>query len=216
MTNPIDLVQGTPEWRQARCGKATGSRIADALAKVKSGGWGASRKNYRAELVVERLTNQPINGWVSKEMQWGIDNEPDARRLYAFMTDSVVRQVGFVPHPRIIMSGCSPDGWVGEEGIVQFKCPNTAQHLSVIDTDQIDDCYIKQINWEMACCERKWCDFVSYDPRVLIPEMQLYIQRVPRDDELIAEMEREIPKFLAEVTEQVERLRIKCGLAEAA
>jgi hypothetical protein len=214
--NTIDLIQGSPEWRLARSGKATGSRIADVVAKVKSGDWGASRKNYRAELVVERLTGIPTEGYVSKEMQWGTDREPEARRLYSFLTDAAVVQVGFVPHPRIAMTGCSPDGLVGDKGLVQFKCPNTAQHLDVWDTGKIADIYIKQMTWEMICTERDWCDFVSYDPRVLVPEMQLYVQRVPRDAELVATLEREIPVFLAEVAEQVERLRAKVGLVEAA
>lgn len=207
MTNPIDLVQGTDEWRQARLGKVTASRIADLTAKTKTG-YSASRKNYMAELVVERLTNKAKDGFVSKEMQWGTDNEPEARKLYAFMTDASVRQIGIVPHPKIVMAAASPDGLVGADGLVEFKCPNTWTHIETLLRNSIDGGYVKQVQWQMACTARLWCDFVSFDPR-LPPDMQLFIQRVSRDDVMIAELENEVVAFLKEVDDTVFALRKK-------
>lgn len=207
------MEQRSPEWYAARCGKLTASRIAEALAKTKSG-WGASRANIRTEIICERLTGVATEGFVNKEMQWGTEKEPDGRAAYEFHSDVDVVLVGFVDHPRIAMSGASPDGLVGDDGLLEIKCPNTATHLDTLLGAPIPDKYIKQMQWQLACTGRKWCDFVSYDPRVP-EEMRLYVQRVPRDDDLISTMEIEAALFLREVDTAVNALRAKY-LREAA
>lgn len=206
--------QGTAAWKAERAGKATASKIADIVAKTKSG-WSASRANYMAQLVAERLTGQPSEGFTNAAMQHGTATEPEARDAYAFATDAEVTQTGFVPHPRIEWSGASPDGLVGEDGLIEIKCPNTATHIETLLGGSIDRKYMLQMQWQMACTGRKWCDFASYDNR-LPGSMALFIKRVNRDDVLIAELERDVREFLSEVADQVASLQSKYELKEAA
>jgi putative phage-type endonuclease len=191
------IEQGTPEWLAERLGKATASRISDIMAQTKSGP-SASRQNYAAELIAERLTGNGGDFYINAAMQRGTDLEPDARVAYSFESGHTVEQVGFIPHPTIAMSGASPDGLVGDVGLVEIKCPGTAKHIATLTGGSIDGKYVNQMQWQMACTGRSWCDFVSYDPRLPV-EMQLATRRVHRDDEMIAEMEREVVAFLAEV-----------------
>lgn len=208
------MEQRTEEWITARLGKVTASRVADATARTKSG-WGASRSNYMAELVAERLTGAKSEGFTSSAMQRGTELEPEALAAYAFVSGVPVQAVGFVPHPSIAMSGASPDGLVGADGLVEIKCPNTATHIETLLTGDIDLRYLKQMQWQLACTGRAWCDFASYDPR--LPErMQLYTQRVYRNTVGTADMEKDIRAFLSELDEKVAALRAKYDLAEAA
>lgn len=202
MTETIE--QRTSAWFEARAGKATASRIADIMARTKSGP-SASRANYAAQLVAERLTGTTEQTYVNAAMQHGIDQEANARTCYEFEQGVSVVEVGFIAHPAIEMSGASPDGLVGTEGMVEIKCPGTAKHIGTLTGDEIDGKYIKQMQWQMACAERQWCDFVSYDPRLPV-EMQLHVRRVPRDDAAIAEMEAAVSEFLTEVDATVAQL----------
>jgi putative phage-type endonuclease len=205
----------TPEWWAARLGRLTASRIHDATARIKTG-WGASRANYRAELVVERMTGIPTEHYVSPAMQWGIDTEAEARAAYAFERNVAVIDAGFIEHPTIPMAGASPDGLVGDDGLVEFKCPLTAQHIDVLLGGAIPDKYVKQMLWQLACCpERKWVDWVSYDPR-MPPEMRLFIWRLERDDDRIGELEDKGIGFLAEVELQVAALNERYRVQRAA
>jgi putative phage-type endonuclease len=191
------MEQGSAEWLAARCGMVTASRVADVIARTKTG-WGASRANYMAELIAERLTGQPAPCFVNAAMQHGADCEPFARAAYERRQDTTVELVGFVGHPRIALSGASPDGLVGSDGLVEFKCPQTATHIETLIGGAVPAKYLTQIQWQLACTERSWCDFVSFDPR--LPEhMQLFIRTVERDDALIADLEREVIGFLAEL-----------------
>ena len=200
-----DFDQRTDDWFAIRCGKATASKIADIVAKTKSG-YSASRANYAAQLVAERLTGATEPGFTNAAMQWGTDKEPEARAAYAFREDADVTEIAFVHHPVIAMSGASPDGLVGDDGLVEIKCPNTATHIDTLLSKSVPGKYIIQMQWQMACTQRQWCDFVSYDPR--LPEtMRLFVQRVPRDDAHIADLEAEVSAFLAEIDETVARLR---------
>lgn len=198
------IEQGTPEWFAQRLGKVTASRIADIMAKTKTG-VSASRGNYLAQMVAERLTGQAAESFKNGAMQHGTDTEPQARMVYEAETGQIVTEVAMIQHPTIEMSGASPDGLVGANGLVEIKCPNTSTHIASLLSDKVPSGYIPQMQWQMACTGRQWCDFVSYDPR-LPEDMQLLIQRVPRDDTLIAEYEIEVVKFLAEVQETVDRL----------
>jgi len=212
----IDCEQGTPEWHAARCGRLTGSRIADILRQTKSGP-SKMRDTYMGELVAERLSGvQDGNGFTSAAMQWGKDTEPLARRTYAFLHDVNVQQIGFVVHPTIEMAGASPDSFVGEHGGLEIKCPNSKTHIDTLLGAPIDPDYIKQMNWNMACTGRAWWDFVSFDPR-LPAEMQIVTRRVMRDDTTVATLNREVSKFVAEVDALVAELRAKFpSSAEAA
>ena len=208
-----EIVQGTDEWKAIRCGKVTASRVADVIAKTKTG-WGASRANYMAELIAERLTGVPAEGFTNAAMQWGTATEPQARENYEFYSNSIVEQVGFVLHPRIGDTGASPDGLVGNEGLIEIKCPNTATHIDTLLGAEIASKYVTQMQWQMACTGRLWCDFVSFDPR-MPAEMQMWVRRVPRDDAMIADLERDVVAFLTEMDVKVNRLR-KAYLPEPA
>jgi putative phage-type endonuclease len=203
-------VQGTQEWIEERLGKATASRIADIVAKTKTG-YSTSRANYMAELITERLTGVQTDQYINSAMKWGTDTEPQARAAYAFYSDASVEQVGFVPHPKIAMSGASPDGLVSKIGLVEFKCPLTATHIETLLGGSLPGRYLTQAMWQMACKpERKWCDCVSFDPR--LPEnMRLFVQRVPRDNKMIAELEGEVVKFLGEIDSTITDLEKRYG-----
>jgi putative phage-type endonuclease len=196
--------QGSPEWFEARRGKLTASRIADIMAKTKSGP-SASRSNYATQLVCERVTGTIEPGFTSAAMQWGVDQEPNGRLAYEVLTGATVDLAGFVDHPSIAMSGASPDGFVGANGLIEIKCPNTATHVETMLTGKIASKYLYQMQWQIVCTGRDWCDFVSYDPR-LGPGLDTFIKRVPRDADMIAAIETEARAFLDEVAAMVSQL----------
>jgi putative phage-type endonuclease len=208
-----DIVQGTAEWFAARAGKVTASRLADMLARTQKD-WGASRRNYAAELVVERLTGIKAGIYVNSDMQWGLDQEPHARNAYAFLQDAEVLEVGFVDHPTISMTGASPDGLVGTDGLLEIKCPNTANHISTLLNGDIREKYILQMQWQIACTERQWCDFVSFDPR-MPAHMQFYCKRIERNQQMIDMIGREIAVFLKDVDATIQSLSGKYAKAAA-
>ena len=201
------IVQGSPEWFAARLGKVTASKVSDVVAKTKSG-WGASRANYMAALIAERLTQTPADSFSNAAMQWGTEQEPLARVAYEFFTGRDVEQVGFVDHPTIPMTGASPDGLVGTDGLVEIKCPNTATHIDTLLDGKVPGKYVIQMQWQMACTGRQWCDFVSFDPR-MPEEMRLWIQRVDRDGPHIELLEEDVTRFLAELNVKVGDLKTK-------
>lgn len=198
------MEQRSPEWFAARLGKVTASRVADVMARTKSG-YSATRANYMAELACERLTGQPAERFSNAAMNWGTEQEPEARAAYAFATDADLVEVGFVLHPTISNLGASPDGLVGADGLIEIKCPNTSTHLDTLLNGAIETKYVIQMQVQMACTQRAWCDFCSFDPR-LPPNMQLWTKRVYRDDKAIAEIEHEVHAFLSELDRRVTRL----------
>ena len=196
--------QGSPEWYAERCGKVTASRIGDIIARTKTGP-STSRANYMAQLIAERLTGNVERGYVSPEMAWGSEKEADACDAYAFMHDADLEEAGFVLHPKISDAGASPDRYVGADGLVEVKCPLTATHLDTLLGAGVPQRYQAQIQWQLSCTGRSWCDFVSFDPR-LPPSMRLFVRRVPRDDDVIALLEKEVRTFLAELEAKVAAL----------
>lgn len=209
-----EIVQGSDEWKALRLGKVTASRVADVIAKTKSG-YSASRANYMAQLIAERLTQTPAETYINAAMQHGTDTEPEARAAYEFYQGASVEEVAFVAHPKIDQAGCSPDGLVGPDGLVEIKCPNTATHLETLLGQAVPAKYEAQMQFQMACTGRSWCDFVSYDPRM--PEnMRLFVKRVGRDDSRIKEIEGEIASFLLEMAVKLASLGKIYGEQEAA
>lgn len=198
------LVQRSPEWLAARVGSLGASQVHEALARTKTG-WGASRANLRSRLVVERLTGKPLETYQNAAMLLGIEREPEARAAYAFERDVDVEEVGLIRHPSIPRTHASPDGLVGDDGMVEIKCPGPAAHLEILTNRTVPAPYMLQCYWQMACSGRAWNDFVSYQPD--FPEhLRLFVLRVPRDQDRIAEMERGVRAFLAEVDEAVAAL----------
>lgn len=203
----IDFPQGSAEWLASRAGKVTASRLEDVLAKIKSGE-AAARRDYRAQIVAEILTGHPQeDGYINAEMQWGLDNEILARGAYQVAKDIDVDPVGLVLHPTIDRAAASPDGLAGS-GLVEIKCPKTATHLQYLLAGEVPAKYQPQMQWQMACTERTWCDFVSYDPR-LPDELQLFVVRLERDNARIKEMEAEVLKFLFEVDATLKALKAR-------
>ena len=199
-----EIVQGSNDWFQIRMGKVTASRVADVIAKTKSG-YSTSRDNYMAQLVVERLTFTKQESYTNAAMQWGTDQEPFARAAYEAAQGVMVEEVGFVRHPTIEWAGASPDGLVGNDGCVEIKCPNTLTMIETLLSQKVPGKYFTQMQFQLACTGRKWCDYVVFDPR-MPAKAQLFVKRVDRDDTYIAEIEAEIVQFLAEVQTQVNQL----------
>lgn len=197
------IEQGTPEWRQLRCGWLGASQVHMAIAKTKSG-WSASRENIMAQLIVERMTGIPTEGFTSSSMEWGTTTEPQARAAYAFAQDVEVDTCSFIRHPRINGTGASPDGLVGECGLLEIKAPNTATHIETLLSGVIDGRYITQMRWQMACTGRDWVDFVSFDPR--LPGLELWIKRVERQEKEISLLEEMVEEFLFDLESKMAKL----------
>ena len=204
MTIMETIEQGSEAWLQLRLGKITASRITDVIAQVKSGE-AAGRENYRIELVCERLTGKPTEGFTNAHMERGTELEPFARAWYEVETGEFVKQVPFVDHPTIKNAGASPDGIIGE-GLIEIKCPMAKTHIKYLLEDRVPAKYMPQMAWQMACTHSKWVDFVSYCPE-LPADMQMFIKRYERDDAYIAELEAKVIEFDTEVEQVIARLR---------
>lgn len=202
-----EIIQGSDAWFASRLGKVTASRVADVIAKTKSG-YSASRDNYMAQLICERLTGQKGESFTNAAMQHGTETEPLARSAYENFANVMVEEIGFIDHPRIRMSGASPDGLVGEDGMLEIKCPNTATHIDTLLTQTVPTKHTPQLQWQMACAQRQWVDFVSYDPR-LPQDLQLFVKRVEFDASYVAMLEEEVTLFLKELEEKVNKLTKK-------
>jgi putative phage-type endonuclease len=200
------MIQRSAEWFKARAGKVTASRVSDVIARTKSG-YSEKRAAYMMELIAERLTGDTADHFPSNAMQWGIDHEALARSAYEAARGVMVEEVGFIQHPTIAMSGASPDGLVGADGLLEIKCPTTRTHLWTVMSGGIPEEYKPQIGWQLECTGRAWCDFVSFDPR--LPESyQLIIRRITRDEisSFIDDCRAEVVKFLDELAAMMERL----------
>lgn len=199
------IEQGSVEWHLSRLGKVTASRVSDVISKGKSGE-SASRRNYRTELLVQRLTGQPGESFTNAAMEWGTATEPLARIAYEAEMGVFVDQVAFIDHPSITQFGCSPDGLVAQDGLIEIKCGNTATHIDWMLDGKPPTKHIPQMQCQMAVTGRQWCDFVSFDPR-LPDDLQLFVVRLERDQEYIEAMEAEVQKFLSEVDEMFTKLK---------
>lgn len=198
------MEQRTEEWFQSRLGKVTASRIADVMAKTKSG-YSTSRANYMAQLVAERLTGQQQDGFTNAAMQWGTEQEPYARLAYQAAYGEIVLETGFAIHSTIEDAGASPDGVIGTDGLAEIKCPNTATHIDYLLGQSVPAKYKPQMAWQLACTGRKWCEFISFDPR-MSPELQLFVIRYEPEAEYIKELETEVILFLEEMYETLDKL----------
>jgi putative phage-type endonuclease len=211
----VKCQQGTAEWLKARCGKITASRVADVLATLKKGGEGADRRNYRIELLAERLSGRTEDHYVSPEMAWGSEFEPIARTAYEIATGEMVDTVGFLLHPIFDFAGGSPDGLVGEDGGIELKCPKTTTHIKWMSGGGVPEEHQAQCLWNMACAERSWWDFISYDPR--LPDgLKIFIVRMERDESRIKLIEDEVSRFNDEVEEAASGLRKRVTVAPPA
>jgi len=202
----LNLEQGSPEWLAFKCGKVSASRIADITARLRNGDPAASRLTYMGQLIAERLTGVPAETYSNAAMEWGRLWEPVARAAYQFERLCTVEQVGIVLHPEIPGSLASPDGLIGDDGLVEIKCPQTGTHIETVLSRTIPGRYQQQMQWQLACTGRSWCDFVSYDPRM--PEhMRIWIKRLERDAQRISQLELEVASFLDDMVERIRDLQ---------
>jgi hypothetical protein len=212
------MLQGSEEWRQARCGSIGASDAPRVVRRIKSGDYSADRDSLMAEKVLERLTNTPFEQFKTAAMLRGIEREPEARLLYEMVRGAELEQVGLVPHPFIKGSHASPDGYVLEPGgtalagLIEIKCPEPAAHLDTLLTEMISNDYTVQMTWQLACTGMPWCDYVSYNPD-FPPHMQLWVKRIHRDAALTGELEREIKTFIRELEAKVDKLSRRYAMA---
>ena len=199
------MMQGSAEWYAARCGKVTASRIYDVCAKTRNG-YSAARATYMRELLVERLRGVAEEHFVTDAMQWGIDNEDLARGVYEGRNGVLVEQVGFIPHPSIANTGASPDGLVGDDGAIEIKCPNSGTHIDTILAGEIPERYQYQMAWQLECTGRKWCDFISYDPR-LPGDASYFCRRFEPSAAFFDAIREEVVKFIAELDAMEAKIR---------
>lgn len=197
------MIQGSPEWFAARLGNVTPSRIIDIMPG--KSGYRAARKNYIAQCVCERLTGAREDTYTSPAMQWGTDTEPMARAVYEATMGVIVKEVGYIPHPDIEHFGGSPDGLISDDGMIEVKCPNTATHLDTLLNGTIKLDYLYQMHGYMIINARKWCDFVSYDPR-LPDKHAIYIKRITYDIGMANSILTEVNKALTEINEMMDKL----------
>jgi putative phage-type endonuclease len=206
------MLQQTDEWRQARCGSVGASDAPRVVRRTKSG-YSADRESLMAEKVLERLTNTPVEPYKSAAMLQGTEREPEARLTYELLRGVEVEQVGLVPHPLIKGAHASPDGYVtGISGLIEIKCPLPATHLDTLITETVSNDHIVQMQWQMACTGRQWCDFVSFNPD-FPPAMQLWVKRVPRNPGFMTELEGEIRQFIRELEAKVAKLSQRYAMA---
>lgn len=199
------MEQRSPEWFAARCGKVTASRLYDVMTRTKSG-YAASRQNYMAELICQRLTGKPEEEFTNAAMMRGTELEPVAREMYALNEfDAVISEVGLIDHPTIAGFAASPDGLVNDDGLIEIKCPNTWTHLQTLKTGVPKRQYLLQMHAQMMCTGRKWCDFVSFDDR-LPPELAYFKTRINFDEVLAEEIEQEVVKFLTELETEIQNI----------
>ena len=192
--------QRTEQWYADRLGHATGSRASDILAGKDT----QARRGYLTQIVTERLTNRQQDGYINADMQRGIDIEPIARAAYQASRE-LVDEVGFVRHPTIQWFGASPDGLVGDDGLIELKCPRSTTHLDYWQSGKPPAKYVPQMLAQLSCTRRKWVDFVSFDDR--FPEhLQLYVARFQPTEEIIEQFEQKVIEFLKEAEILMEKM----------
>ncbi|ENN93707.1 lambda exonuclease family protein [Bartonella bovis] len=198
------MEQRTPEWFQARLGKVTASNIDSIVDKTAKGSPTSKYENYKIKLITERLTGKTVSSYETPAMRWGNEHEDRAIEEYSFIYDTPVSRCGFIPHPTIEMAGASPDGLIGDDGLVEVKCPQETTHVRFLRDSKIKPEYILQMQFQMACTGRKWCDFVSFNPLFTDQATHLRVKalRIPRDDEQIECINKAVETFLAEIEQE--------------
>lgn len=209
----IDAPQRSEAWFAARAGRVTGSRAKDVIAAIKTGE-AAARRDYRAQLVAERMTGQPDeDGYTNADMQRGIDLEPLAFAAYEARTGHMVQRSGFLAHTELLV-GCSLDGHIGDfDGILEIKAPRVANHLKTLRAGSVPQDYLPQILHNLWVTNAQYCDFVSFCPKWPEP-MHLFIRRVERDEAVIQRYADQVLAFLAEVETECAAVRTMVNVGD--
>ncbi|WP_273721792.1 lambda exonuclease family protein [Bartonella sp. ML71XJBT] len=207
------MQQRTAEWFQARLGKVTASNIYNILSKTAKGLPTSKYEDYKIKLMTERLTGEISQSYITPAMQWGIEHEEEALKEYAFIYDTQITQCGFIQHPTIQMAGASPDGLIDKDGLIEIKCPQSSNHLRFFMDNEIKPEYLAQMQFQMACTGRKWCDFISYDPRFTrdASHLRMKIKRIHRDDKQIEQINQAVESFLTEIEQEIQRISTKAA-----
>ncbi|WP_273757195.1 lambda exonuclease family protein [Bartonella sp. MM73XJBT] len=207
------MQQRTAEWFQARLGKVTASNIYNILSKTAKGTPTSKYEDYKIKLMTERLTGEISQSYITPAMQWGIEHEEEALKEYAFIYDTQITQCGFIQHPTIQMAGASPDGLIDKDGLIEIKCPQSSNHLRFFMDNEIKPEYLAQMQFQMACTGRKWCDFISYDPRFTGNSslFRMKIKRIHRDDKQIEQINQAVESFLTEIEQEIQRISTKAA-----
>lgn len=198
-----EISQGSPEWLALRCGKVTASRFADVLSKGKGSAPSKTRQSYLYELAAERITGLTQDSFTNSYMQWGTETEPNARAYYELDQNVTTETVAFIMMNNDI--GASPDSLVGEDGLLEIKCPKTTTQIERVLTGTFPSEYQAQVQGQLWVSGRQWCDFVSFDPRINSDKKYFKI-RVQRDEEYIKNLETEVTKFVEELHALVKKL----------
>jgi len=206
-----NAMQGTEEWKQARCGFVTASRFADVMTEPRSksdGGMSKTAESYLYELIGEHLTGKPADDYQTYAMKWGNDHEPAAREAYVWSSGLMVKDAGFELHDEEDLIGCSPDGFVDSDGLIECKCPLTyANHVRVLVTGKMPDEHMAQVQGGLWITGRKWSDFVSYHPSCKTDATKLAVVRVLRDEKYIADMAQKVIRFRNRLIETLELIK---------
>ncbi|EJF74212.1 hypothetical protein MCO_01838 [Bartonella sp. DB5-6] len=207
------MEQRTAEWFQARLGKVTASNIYNILSKTTKGLPTSKYEDYKIKLITERLTREISPYYETEDMRWGVEHEDDALKEYAFIYDADITKCGFIQHPTIEMAGASPDGLIGEDGLIEVKCPRSVNHMRFCISDEIKPEYHAQMQFQMACTGRKWRHFISYNPQFVgrSTGLRMKIKRVHRDEKQIEEINKAVEAFLAEIEREIQQLSTKAA-----
>ena len=205
------MQQGSEEWFKSRCGSIGASDVARIVRKTMSG-YSADRATLMSEKIQEKLTGVNFQRQQTQAMRDGIEREPVARIAYAIKKNVYVDEIAFVPHPLIPGAHASPDGLVGELGLIEIKCPEGKRHVEALLTETIPSDHLVQMMWQMACTGRAFCDYVSFHPG-FPKEMAMWIKRVPRVETHIKDLETEVRAFIKEVNQKISKLTTRYASA---
>lgn len=194
-----EMEQGSAEWLALRLSKVTASRMSDVLSKGRGSAPSKTAETYMMELIAEKLTGESKPFFENDAMRWGTETEPQARTMYEINSNFVsVVEVAFIELNEFV--GVSPDGLIGDDGMLEIKCPTTITQLKRALSDDYSKDYYAQIQMQLWVAERKWCDFLSFDPR-LDCDAGYLLQRVERDEEFIKDMEEKTVLFIKKMKE---------------
>lgn len=201
------LIQGSESWFKARMGKITASKLSDLMKKTKYGE-STYKTRLRMELAIERITGKSASdNFMNQAMKNGVEREPDARLLFEAITGKEVALCGSFDHPEVVNTSASPDGLIrGENAVLELKCPTHVTHAKNLLSDKMPKNYEYQVQWQIACTESEYAYFASYHPD-FPPELRLKYIRVEKDDKLIAEIEKEVREFDAEVEDLITKIK---------
>lgn len=197
-----DIAQGSEAWLTMRLGWITASRFKD----VKAAGAGKTRKSYMYQLAAEAITGDRVESYSNEYMEWGTLTEPQARATYEFVSGNTVEEVSFIKLNDTNKIGCSPDSLVGDDGMVEFKCPKTTTQIETFLSGKMPTGHAAQVQGQLWVAQREWCDFVSFDPRI-DGDASYFIQRQQRDEKLIKEISEACFKFEDELKEMIITLK---------